>query len=131
MNRSAFVFLLILATLSLNISPAGIPANTPDSESIPLPLVTDRVVTDPEAADRAVTDSIATDRGQLLYENHCTACHNDSVHSRNHGKAHSLAEIRQWVIRWSTHLELNWEMHDVDTVADFLNRRFYHLSTEN
>ena len=41
------------------------------------------------------------------------------------------SEIRQWVVRWSKHLELGWGQHDVDLVTDFLNRRYYHFTTEN
>lgn len=73
---------------------------------------------------------VAADRGKLLYENHCTACHENSVHNRNNNKAKSIEEIRQWVLRWSNNLELGWENNDVNVVSDYINRRFYQFTTE-
>lgn len=125
MRRFVYLPILILIVMFLGASLANMQGNrsAPDnnttssdkkSESIHAPVVTEQ----------------AQDRGQLLYENHCTACHADSVHNRNRDKAHSINEIRQWVMRWSKQLELGWGKHDVNVVTDFLNRRYYHFSTE-
>ena len=129
MNRHAYLFVLIFITAFLGVSLASVQTNNPGtddktrssnnkSEIIHAPVVT-----------KSVTEQISG-RGQLLYENHCTACHEKSVHSRKHYKANSINDIHQWVIRWSNNLELGWGKHDVDVVTDFLNRRYYHFTIE-
>ena len=129
MNRHAYLFVLIFISAFLGVSLASVQTNNPGtddktrssnnkSEIIHAPVVT-----------KSVTER-ATGRGQLLYENHCTACHEKSVHSRKHYKANSINDIHQWVIRWSNNLELGWGKHDVDVVTDFLNRRYYHFTIE-
>ena len=90
----------------------------------------DNTVSSSDKKSKIIDVPVTTERGQLLHENHCSACHNDSVNSRNNSKAHSVDEIRQWVVRWSKHLELGWGQHDVDLVTDFLNQRYYHFTTE-
>ncbi len=64
-------------------------------------------------------------RGQLLYENHCTACHESVVHVREDRKATSLAGIRKQVVRWSSELELEWGPEEIGSVVEFLNTRYY------
>ena len=64
-------------------------------------------------------------RGQLLYENHCTGCHDSRAHVRNNRRAKSLTEVRQWVVRWSGHLALNWGGDERNDVADYLYGRYY------
>ena len=67
----------------------------------------------------------AASRGELLYENHCTVCHESIVHIRANRKAKSLADLRGWVARWSGELKLKWSNEEIDDVAEFLARRFY------
>ena len=66
-------------------------------------------------------------RGQLLYENNCSVCHETSVHKRNPRKADSMAKIKYWVTRWSTELKLNWPDSDINAVTKYLNSRYYKL----
>ena len=68
-----------------------------------------------------------TDRGKLLYENHCSFCHSQSVHDKNSSKVHTYQDIQHWVMHWSNHLDLQWNNDDINTVTDYLNREFYHL----
>jgi cytochrome c5 len=125
MNRYACLSVLILIIVFIGVSLANMQINNPgpdnnaitsdkESEITHTPVVTERV----------------TDRGQLLYENHCTTCHESGVHLRQSGKVHSVNDIRQWVIRWSNNLELDWKNNDVDVVTDYLNRHFYQFNTE-
>lgn len=65
------------------------------------------------------------ERGQLLYENHCTVCHTSVAHVRSGRKAHSLADIRKQVLRWSKHLDLKWGADEVSDVVDYLNQNYY------
>lgn len=75
-----------------------------------------------QAADR--------ERGQLLYENHCTDCHESLVHIRDNRKAGSLSALRAQIERWHETLELPWQSDDVGDVLAYLNRRFYGYPTE-
>jgi mono/diheme cytochrome c family protein len=66
-------------------------------------------------------------RGQLLYENHCTSCHESTLHVREQRRAKSLADLRGWAIHWSNHLRLDWGSEEVDDVVRYLNGRYYGL----
>jgi hypothetical protein len=68
------------------------------------------------------------DRGQALYENHCLSCHEATVHTRDTRRATSVAELRKWTATWSFHAQLGWSGEEIDDVADFMNRRYYHFS---
>lgn len=65
------------------------------------------------------------ERGQLLYQNHCTGCHSSVAHLRASRKAHSVAEIRKQVLRWSGQLGLEWRADEVADVVEYLNVKFY------
>lgn len=65
------------------------------------------------------------ERGQLLYENHCVACHDSRAHIRNDRRAKTLADVRQWVVRWSDTLVLGWGASERDDVAGYLYERYY------
>jgi len=64
-------------------------------------------------------------RGELLYENHCTVCHDSTVHIRANRKAKSITDLRRWAARWSGELKLNWSSEEIDDVAEYLARRYY------
>ena len=65
-------------------------------------------------------------RGELLYTNHCGACHNSYVHWRDKRLARNwkllLAEVR----RWQNYSGLGWSNDDVMAVASYLNTLYYH-----
>ncbi len=75
-----------------------------------------------QAADR--------ERGRLLYENHCTGCHESLVHIRDNRKADSLPALRAQIERWRNTLELPWQSNDVNDVLAYLNQRFYEYRDE-
>jgi len=64
-------------------------------------------------------------RGQLLYENHCTTCHASQVHIRSNRKAHSIKDVRHWVIHWNRELQLKWNNQDVNEVSRYISEKFY------
>ena len=70
-------------------------------------------------------------RGQLLYENHCTACHESIVHIRENHKANSLATVQKEVIRWSRVLNLGWQDVEIADVSQYLLRTFYSQALKN
>ena len=65
------------------------------------------------------------ERGRGLYEQRCTACHAQSVHSRAHRVAADYGEVRGWVQRWNDTLGLAWQSEDIDDVTAFLNETYY------
>lgn len=64
-------------------------------------------------------------RGEMLYENHCTSCHDSIVHVRDNRRAKSPADVEQWVQRWSFDIGLGWNEADIDAVTQHLVRRYY------
>ena len=70
------------------------------------------------------------ERGRLLYENHCTGCHESLVHIRQTRKADSPAAIREQIERWRAVLDLDWQTGEVDDVLEYLNQRYYHYRVE-
>jgi cytochrome c5 len=98
------------------------PAALPTVQSSP-------VKAKPPAATPVITDP-PMERDQMLYENHCTACHSSQAYIRQQRKARSLADIRRWVQRWSTELKLDWGATDVELVSQYLNRNFYHFNSD-
>jgi hypothetical protein len=39
----------------------------------------------------------------------------------------TLAELRRRTEAWSVHSRLEWSREEIDDVADYLDRAFYHL----
>lgn len=64
-------------------------------------------------------------RGQLLYENHCTSCHESVLHIRARHTVRSLPELRAQVERWAANSKLSWGKEEIDEVVHFLNSRHY------
>lgn len=77
-------------------------------------------------APLAMADHTDMHRGQLLYENHCAACHTPEIHKRGQSKVKNKEDILKFVIKFQNHLKLGWEMSDVEQVADYLNETYYH-----
>jgi len=75
------------------------------------------------------TPAVAGDagRGALLYENHCTICHTSVVHLRENHIAQSSADVRAQVLRWSTHLKLDWSEEEINDVTQYLSGSYYHF----
>jgi hypothetical protein len=64
-------------------------------------------------------------RGQLLYENHCMACHESVVHIRTRQQARSLSALRAQVLRWTAYMQLRWGKEEVEDVVAHLNSQYY------
>ena len=71
------------------------------------------------------------ERGRLLYENHCTVCHESVVHVREERKSTSRDDVEAWVRRWQQQLNLQWGNSEVDDVIEFLNDRYYGFKSES
>jgi len=70
------------------------------------------------------------ERGQQLYENHCTGCHESQIHIRAQSKAKNPTELRWQIARWQEVLELPWTAAEVDDVQLYLNAEYYHYTPE-
>lgn len=95
------------------------------SEPAPAPPAASSATTTP---DTPTPVDAKKSRGQLLYENHCTRCHESVVHVRNHRKAANLNELYQWTTKWAAAEKLAWSGDEIRDVVDYLNREFYQLN---
>jgi hypothetical protein len=77
-----------------------------------------------DRGQKAVAPAVPS-RGQLLYENHCMACHESVVHIRTRKRVESLSALRIEVLRWSAQLQLHWGREEVEEVVSHLNRQYY------
>jgi mono/diheme cytochrome c family protein len=78
----------------------------------------------------AALRAVEFDRGEALYENHCSSCHDPRVHAVETRHVATLVDLRARVAAWSIHSGLNWSAEDVNDVTDYLNRRFYRFSDQ-
>ncbi len=119
---------LLLVSLLLAVTAAN--AAIPDQLEAPArtPIAGERL----EPAKPPVTPAsppLTPTRGELLYENHCTACHESVVHIRQDRRANSLRKVEYWVTRWASELKLQWGAGEVNDVVQYLNRRFYKFAS--
>lgn len=103
--------LVLLSSAGLAMSAGEPPASQPAGQK--------------PASEKTAVKEPAKTRGQLLYETHCIACHESSLHIRERRKAKNIAEINQWVSRWVGYQKLNWGVEDIQEVVNYLNRQFY------
>lgn len=90
--------------------PDNVPeANVPEAEAAP--------------PQPAIRESVGL--GQLLYENHCTSCHESGVHIRSRHAVKTLPQLRETVVRWSEYARLQWREEEIDAVVRYLNDSFY------
>lgn len=63
--------------------------------------------------------------GRLLYETHCTACHDKQVHWRDGRLAVDWSTLDAQVRRWQASALLNWGEADISAVTRYLNDTIY------
>lgn len=68
------------------------------------------------------------ERGELLYENHCSTCHEDHVHMRQGSSILTIDEVSAQVERWAKELKLGWNDQDVFDVREYLLSTYYRSS---
>jgi mono/diheme cytochrome c family protein len=64
-------------------------------------------------------------RGQLLYDTHCIACHNEQVHWRDRKLVKDWPTLVAEVRRWQEAARLGWKEPDIDQVSRYLNETIY------
>jgi len=123
---SSLVLLLIAVTPTIIVQAALAKEEPPPEErggEMVLPKVTELQSREkPNPAATAVES-----RGQMLYEDHCQACHTSVAHVRETHKARTLKDLEYWVTHWSDELELPWGADEVRDVVDYLNARYYKI----
>jgi mono/diheme cytochrome c family protein len=65
------------------------------------------------------------DLGEMLYQNHCTECHESTLHVREQTKVGNRADLEAYVRQWSDYKQLGWSDTERDAVRDYLNQSFY------
>ena len=70
-------------------------------------------------------------RGELLYTNHCAACHTTQVHWRDKKIAKDWKSLQAEVRRWQNVSGLGWDRDDIMAVARYLNTLYYHYPITN
>lgn len=66
-------------------------------------------------------------RGQLLYEQHCGACHTPGIHYRRDTLPISRDELLGLVDVFRRQAGLAWTQEEIDDVVEYLNRTRYHF----
>ena len=112
--------MVLSASLVMTWAFAAVPGEPEISKPPPIPA--ENV---PQKKPSSAAPEITPTRGQMLYENHCIACHQSTAHIRRDRRANSLKALEGWVIRWSNQQQLNWSTEDVGDVVDYLNNRYY------
>jgi mono/diheme cytochrome c family protein len=64
-------------------------------------------------------------RGELLYNTHCSGCHNEQMHWRNKKLAVDWETLVAQVARWQALDKLGWSEAEVVDVARYLNETIY------
>jgi mono/diheme cytochrome c family protein len=66
------------------------------------------------------------ERGELLYTTHCDACHTSAMHWRAKKLAKDWKSLKAQVVRWQVIAKASWGAQDIESVTQYLNKRFYH-----
>ncbi len=69
--------------------------------------------------------AVPASRGQLLYDNHCVACHDTQVHWRDRKVVTSWPTLVAQVRRWQAIEKLSWTDDEILQVARHLNATIY------
>lgn len=77
----------------------------------------------------ATSTTFAADieNGDDLHFTHCTGCHDDSAYTREDRRVNTFDRLVKQVRFCKDSLELSWFDEDVDDVAEYLNRTYYHF----
>ena len=78
----------------------------------------------PLAADSRAPDAV---RGQILYEQHCGACHTAGSHYRRDTLALSRDDLRGLVDVFRRQAGVAWTPEEIEDVVEYLNRTRYHF----
>ena len=66
-------------------------------------------------------------KGKTLLKENCYACHDDEIYVRKNRIIDSYSKLEQRVRFCSTQRNLTWFDDDIENVAAYLNKEFYHF----
>ena len=66
-------------------------------------------------------------RGELLYSEHCNACHTSKIHWRENKLATDWPSLKAQVRLWQANAGLGWSEEEISDVALYLNAVYYHF----
>ena len=66
-------------------------------------------------------------RGGLLYSTHCSACHNSTIHWREHELVTDWTSLKAQVKLWQGYTKLRWSEEDIIDVTSYLNTHYYNF----
>ncbi len=85
----------------------------------------------PQAISQVQAPSPATaSRGELLYGNHCIACHSTSVHWRDQRLVTDFGSLIAQVKRWEQNTGLGWSSEEILDVVQYLNTTIYRFPSQ-
>lgn len=73
----------------------------------------------------------AEDRGRMLYQNHCVACHESTVHIREKHKVRTYSDLEHYVKRFAALAGVEWSDAEMILVIEYLNRTHYKLERKS
>lgn len=79
-----------------------------------------------QTASQATKNDFA--RGEILYSNHCAACHSTQIHWRDKKMVKDWASLKTQVRRWQRIGALAWSDDEIEEVARYLNALYYHFA---
>ncbi len=100
-------------------------AVTTDGDVIPVPYDNGYEQSGTAVPDLQAKVLSEVTRGQMLYENHCTSCHESMVYIRSKRKAKNYKEVANWVSQRADWLNLDWTIVEKQEVKQYLNERYY------
>ena len=65
--------------------------------------------------------------GKALHSQYCTSCHDDSMYTRKNRRVDSMDGLTSQVGRCDASLGLKWFDDEIDAVAAYLNKNYYHF----
>lgn len=74
------------------------------------------------------TPAAAQSRGEMLYANHCSACHTSLMHWRDRKLVRDWPGLLAQVRYWQGQANLAWNDEDIGEVARYLDEAFYRLT---
>lgn len=72
----------------------------------------------------AVQPAMASD-AKALHDEHCSACHDSSVYTRDNRRVGDQTALWNQVQRCTLSLGLQWFDDDIDAVSQYLNDQYY------
>jgi len=66
-----------------------------------------------------------TKSGRELHNSNCVSCHDDGVYQRTNRIIKTMAGLKTQIRRCETTLDLTWFDEELDSVAEYLNNKYY------